>query len=83
MADACSFLGGGGAKGIQMEHQGPFYLLQPRAKVHMKNDPSHPSNVSWLLTHTNVHQVTEACYSHSNPRHLPFLFEKRPTNYNE
>lgn len=42
-----------------------------------------PLSVSWLLTHTNVHQVTKASYNHSDPRNLPFLFEKRPINYNE
>lgn len=74
---------GGGGEGIQMEHQGPFYLLQLRAKVHKKNDPPSPSRVSWLLTYINVHQVTEACYNYSKSRNLPFLFKKRCINYNE
>lgn len=83
MADACSFLQWAG-EGIQMEHQDPFYFLQLRIKVHMKkNDPSHPSSVSWLFIRIKVHQVTEADYIYSNPRNLSFLFKKRPINYSE
>lgn len=66
-----------------MEHQDPFYFLQLRIKVHMKNDPSYPSSASWLFIHIKVHQVTEAGYIYSNPRNPSFLFKKRPINYSE